>query len=221
MKDLNTKSVNEKFNAFSLRERVMVFFAVIVCFAGGLYLWVVEPFVLTSMKQHEVLTGIEREQSLVKLQIAEVHSARQASTQQEGNVEIRSLQQQLQSLDNALIEPMTQFVDPSIMPALLYQVLNQSNALEVNIAHLKSLPATPFYTDVELKNEQNASIYKHILEVKLTGNYDGIYQYLRRLEALDAPLYWHALLYEVSNYPLADVTLQIYTLSNHVDLIRN
>ncbi|TEW51670.1 type II secretion system protein GspM [Psychromonas algicola] len=221
MNNLNVKSFASKFNAFSLRERVMVFAAVIVCFAGGLYLWVVEPFVITSMKQHEQLQTIHREQSLVKLQIEQVHSAKLAGVQQKTNAEITRLQQELQSLDNALTEPLTQFVDPKMMPSVLYQVLAQSKQLKVNIEHLKSLPVSPFYTELELQNEQTAAIYKHTLEVKLTGSYDDLYQYLRRLQALEAPLYWHALLYEVSKYPLASVTLQMYTLSNHMDLIRN
>ena len=116
---------------------------------------------------------------------------------------------------------MTQFVDPTIVPSVLYQVLVQSKDLKVNIQHLKSLPVKPFYTELELQAEQSASIYQHTLEVKLTGSYDDVYQYLRRLQALETPLYWHALLYEVSKYPLANVTLQMYTLSTHADLIRN
>ena len=55
----------------------------------------------------------------------------------------------------------------------------------------------------------------------LTGNYEDVYQYLRRLQALDTPLYWHTLLYEVNKFPLANVTLQVYTLSKYSDLIRN
>ena len=94
----------------------------------------------------------------------------------------------------------------------------QSKDLKVNIQHLKSLPVSPFYTDIELQVEQSTSIYQHTLEVKLTGSYDDVYQYLRRLQVLDTPLYWHSLLYEVSKYPLANVTLQMYTLSNHADL---
>jgi len=221
MKLLNLNSLALTFNQFSLRERAMVFAAIIVCFIGGLYLWVVEPFVIDSMKQHEQLQSIQREQSLVKLQIEQVHSAQEAGIQQKNNDEIIRLQQELQSLDNALAKPITQFVDPKMMPSLLYQVLAQSKTLKVNIEHLKSLPVEPFYTELELQNEQNASIYKHILEVKLTGDYDDIYEYLGRLQALETSFYWHTLLYEVKQFPLTNVTLQIYTLSNHVDLIRN
>ena len=221
MNYLNVKSVALKFNSLSLRERAMIFLAVIACFMGGLYQWVVEPFVITSMKQYEQLQTIQREQSLVKLQIEQVHSVKQLESQQKKNDEIARLKQQLQSLDNELIEPLKQFVKPTVMSSVLYQVLAQSKDLKVEIEHLKSLPAKPFYTQGELQTEQATSIYQHTLEVKLTGSYDDVYQYLRRLEALEVSLYWHALLYEVNKYPLANVTLQIYTLSNHADLIRN
>jgi len=221
MNNLTIKSFSVIFEQLSLRERVMIFFAVFMCFAGGLYLWVIEPFVMTSITQSEQLQIIQKEQSLVRLQIEQISSFKQKDALQKRNAEITHLKQKLQSLDNQLTKPLTQFVDPKNMSSVLYQVLAKSKDLKVNIQHLKSLPVTPFYTDLELQSEPHSLIYKHTLEVKLTGSYDNVYQYLRRLETLDSPLYWHALLYEVSKYPLANVTLQIYTLSNHADLIRN
>jgi len=221
MNNLNIGAFALKFNSLSLRERVMIFVAVIACFMGGLYQWVVEPFVITSMKQHEQLQTIQREQSLVKLQIEQVHSAKKTGFEQKDSDEITRLTAQLKMLNDELAAPLTQFVEPTVMPSLLYQVLAKSQDLSVNIEHLKSLPVKPFYPILELQAEQSAAIYQHTLEVKLTGNYDDVYQYLRRLQALDTPFYWHALLYEVNKYPLANVTLQVYTLSNYADLIRN
>ena len=221
MNDLNVSSFFLKFNALSLRERMMIFAAIIVCFIGGLYQWVVEPFVITSMKQHEQLQTIKREQSLVELQIEQVLFAKQAEAKQKNNYEIIRLKEQLELLNNELAAPLTQFVDPSLMPSLLYQVLAQSIDLKVNVEYLKSLPSKLFYTDSELQKESRAPIYQHTFEVKISGSYDDVYQYLRHLQALDASLYWHSLLYEAKKYPLANVTLQIYTLSNHADLIRN
>ena len=221
MNNLNVSAFSLKFNSLSLRERMMIFVAVIVCFMGGLYQWVVEPFVITSMKQHEQLQAIQKSQSLVKLQIEQVYSAKQVGFEQKDNDEITRLKAQLQMLNNELAVPLMQFVEPTVMPSLLYQVLAKSQDLSVNVEHLKSLPVKPFYPDFELQAERNTSIYQHILEMKLTGNYEDVYQYLRRLQALDTPLYWHTLLYEVNKFPLANVTLQVYTLSKYSDLIRN
>ncbi|MCP5077110.1 MAG: MSHA biogenesis protein MshJ, partial [Psychromonas sp.] len=50
-------------------------------------------------------------------------------------------------------------------------------------------------------------------------DYNAIYQYLLNVESLQEKFYWYSLDYQVSNYPLAEVTIQIYTLSDQRDLV--
>ena len=59
---------------------------------------------------------------------------------------------------------------------------------------------------------QVSDIGRYELRLELEGSYLGTLRYLRALEALPWKFFWESVDYEVIEYPLARVTLQIYTL---------
>ena len=97
---------------------------------------------------------------------------------------------------------------------------------------LKDLYETNFFKDININFnnqiliinvEENPIIenifYKHTLEIQLMGDYNAIYQYFLNIETLPEKFYWSALTYQVTDYPLAQVIIQIYTLSDQQDLV--
>jgi len=224
MYHLINKKIAPRFNQLSLRERVMIFLAVLACFVGGLYLWVIEPCVMQSMARSDTLKRIQREQDLVHLQIEQVSSPQRNALEQQNNNDMALLTQRLAALNKQLRIPLAQFTDANAMPSALYHVLAHGDDAGVNVTSLKSLPVTPFYiapyAGNTLSDDQEVLIYRHTLELKFTATYDQTYRYLRRLSSLTIPFYWHALTFELVNYPLANVTLQIDTLSTDANLMR-
>ncbi|MDA7745889.1 hypothetical protein N8878_00970, partial [Psychromonas sp.] len=98
------------------------------------------------------------------------------------------------------------------------KVLAKSPGIKIN--YLTTLPVQSFDSQPTGDNkEKSVLFYKHSLEVQLTGDYNAVYQYLRNLEMLQDKFYWASLKYEVADYPLANITLQIYTLSDQQDLV--
>ena len=60
---------------------------------------------------------------------------------------------------------------------------------------------------------QDANIYKHGVEITVSGQYEDFLRYLDKLEALPWQLYWGDLYVDGSDYPAVRMRLLVYTLS--------
>ncbi len=98
--------------------------------------------------------------------------------------------------------------------ALLKALMNAATEIEVVAA--KALPPELVYQDPE---DANAAIYKHRLQLSLSGRYFQLRDYLKRLEQLEWSFYWQRLDYRVVETADAEVTLEIYTLSLERDYV--
>ena len=58
-----------------------------------------------------------------------------------------------------------------------------------------------------------ANIYKHGIEITLSGNYDALVAYLSRLESAPQKVLWGRLDLKVEKHPRNEMTLMLYTLS--------
>jgi MSHA biogenesis protein MshJ len=56
-------------------------------------------------------------------------------------------------------------------------------------------------------------VYKHGLEIVFQGDYNSTLSYLRKLEQLPWKFYWEEVVYEVLDYPKAQILVRIHTLS--------
>jgi MSHA biogenesis protein MshJ len=62
------------------------------------------------------------------------------------------------------------------------------------------------------------SIYRHAIQISIKGNYFALLAYLEKLQKYPGRLYWtDDFSLQVSNYPLAVVTLTVYTLSGQAN----
>lgn len=62
-------------------------------------------------------------------------------------------------------------------------------------------------------NLVTAGVYRHQVDVTVTGRYFDVLAYLNTLESMPWRFYWQHLTYSVTDFPTASVTIQVYTLS--------
>lgn len=75
--------------------------------------------------------------------------------------------------------------------------------------------AAQYYTN---GNNNEASVpseqvFRHAISLRIEGRYFDVVEYLKALEELKWRFYWEGLDYKVSQYPLATVDIELYTLS--------
>jgi MSHA biogenesis protein MshJ len=93
------------------------------------------------------------------------------------------------------------FVPPALMANALSDLLKQNNQL--TLIKLETLPVKP----------QPPLIYQHGLELHFSGTYADTLAYLTALETMPWNFVWDGINYQVKDYPIAEITLRVHTLS--------
>ncbi len=121
------------------------------------------------------------------------------------------LQAQFDGLGAELQARLGGMLAPDQAASILEQVLAPEAGLALHEVNARSEPLT--VTDTETgESVAVAGIGRYELELQLEGGYLATLNYLRALEALPWNFFWKGVAFEVTEYPKARVTLDIYTL---------
>lgn len=211
------RSYGRKFDALSMRERLMVFAAVAcaIIFLGyefGLSKPLAQGSRLTAqIQQDETETALAQQQTQILTQ----------SLAQDPNDVVRKqiaeLKKQIEERDLTVRLVQKGLVPPTRMAAVLENMLNRSRA--VQLVSLKTLPVTTLVEKPAEEEEGTAAapdehqVYKHGVEITLQGSYLDLLDYLAKLEKLPWQMFWARTQMDASDYPRVRVTLTLYTLS--------
>ena len=133
---------------------------------------------------------------------------------------LSSLELDLKGLDEKLAQAAVNLIPPQQLPEILESVIASDKRLK--LVTLQNQPAERLSTSSdasELLEDEDNVLYRHQFRMTLQGSYQATVDYLDRLEHLPWRIYWDALRYEVTDYPLATVTIDMYTLSTHKEWI--
>ena len=83
----------------------------------------------------------------------------------------------------------------------------------LTLKSLKSLDVKPLALDNDRTDVEDGGVYMHGMSIEFEGNYFNTLDYIKALEKLPWQLYWGGIEYKVTAYPLAHITLLVYTLS--------
>lgn len=209
---------SERVEAYSLRERVLLLLCVLAVIVG-LWQWLFE---LPQEQAREQL--MQQRQALandMKAQQAQLE-ALMSSGQESGAIkELASLQAERDALDESLASLSQGLISADQLPEILQEVLVSTTKLKlrrVRTLPVEELPLTATDTASEATAQQTG-VYRHSVELEVTGNYAETLAFLRRLERLPWRFYWDRLDYEVVDYPDGDIRLKVYTLSAEEGLL--
>jgi len=62
-------------------------------------------------------------------------------------------------------------------------------------------------------------IYKHGIELTLQGSYLDVLRYLAAIENIGVRFFWERVEYQVEQYPLGEVSIEVFTLSTQEQLL--
>ena len=122
-----------------------------------------------------------------------------------------SLQGDLQELESRLQARLGTLLEPEQAVEVLEQVLVRQRDMTLREVNATGKPMT----DIEMVTADNtaaAGMGRYQLQLQLEGSYLGTLRYLQALEALPWKFFWESVEFEMTDYPVARVTLDIYTL---------
>jgi len=188
-----------RIDEMTLRQRGMLFVTLSLAAVALAHMLLIEPVLV---KQKALIERSKRDQSQLSAVRAQLESViRQQETGPEQNA-LRALEQQVAAAEKALATKKDGFAAATRLPGLLKGLLGSGRA--VKLESLRVLPGTQL---------EGSPLYRHGVEMTITGTYFDLLQYLSDLERLPARLLWGSAELHAENYPEVRLTLQVFTLS--------
>ncbi|MBU1438197.1 MAG: hypothetical protein KJ930_12050 [Gammaproteobacteria bacterium] len=207
---------SERFLKLQLRERYLISYGTAL-----LLLWLGVLYVIQPMWQMHVQLKQQNRSSLqqtvgLQQQIDEVQQALSVDPDQvlQQNIDkMRTVEQQLLSQIRGVTG---RYISGEQMVQLLQDVLNQQQ--NIRLIALENLPAKAVLlpgANADKTLSDKPLLYRHSTRLTFAGPFDGLQQLLQRLEQLPWQLHWRTLDYQVKDYPVAELQLELETVSEY------
>jgi MSHA biogenesis protein MshJ len=197
-----------RLDAATVRERFLVFVAAAFVLAFAAYSMVVQPM---RAKQQRFVAQVQADQAeLLKLQASLKASLQSAAHDPDVGMRSRenALRAALKELNSRVAQEQGRFTPPESMRSVLEELLEKNRRL--SLVDLRTLPAAPLTVPGAVGTP---GLYRHGLELAVSGGYADLYEYLRALESLPSQLYWGRAELEVTQHPSITLKLTLYTVS--------
>jgi MSHA biogenesis protein MshJ len=202
------KRYAERIDNATLRERALLFGAAALALVFLVNSLLVQPL----RARHRVLGGeIARQEGELRILQSELQRLARAQDSDPDAMNRRraaQLRAELAALESNLVEEQRRFTSPQRMREVLEEMLQRNKGL--HLVELKTLPIA------DLAGAQGPAarrVYRHGVELTVSGSYLELYAYLAALERLSTQLYWGKVDMQANAYPVATLKLTVYTLS--------
>jgi MSHA biogenesis protein MshJ len=229
----NLQQWKERFDALTLRERALVLLGAL----GVLYMaWDNVLMERVRGQQKQTLTQMQKLSGQIRdidARIQSVSAALNPAGQTSAQRRLENLKSELARMNQRQEAIAVSFIRPQEMVGVLKGLLAQERGLK--LTRVQSRAAQPFVipqpASALTQNTANAkpkqqdsqngvqsaapkpTVYKHGLEIQFQGSYASTLSYLQKIETLPWRFYWDEVGYEVLDYPKAQITVKIHTLS--------
>jgi MSHA biogenesis protein MshJ len=200
-------NLQEKFEALTKREKIIVVGAILIGFWVGWDNFFYQPTQKKQLALQQQLLGLNQQITEQQLIAIKLENSSHIDPNLENRNKLTTLKAEYSRLQELMMHDKS-LVPPQLMAIALSDILSQNNQLI--LIKLDTLPVT---TLLESKQPQSNPVYKHGLAITFSGSYLNTLNYLKALESLPWHFVWESIDYQVKNYPTAETTIKAYTLS--------
>ena len=229
----------DKFSLFvngkTLRERVIILLVVVVLIYGIADLLFFGAILEKRERQINQLNGLVENNQIAQQEVQalldQMSESRLAMQRQQ-----ELLNEKLIRVDQQLASAATGFIPATLMPKVLEQLLDSSTGLVLIKLKNKPVEKITGLDEIADSNSESASkssrenttnislddktdLYRHGVELHLQGSYLATLAYLKQVESLEWRFEWDALSFDIQDYPMGVVTIEVYTYSTERDWI--
>lgn len=203
----------DRFDQLSLRERVIVLVAALLLMALVWDSLFMAPLDRARKGTLQQIDALRAEISGLDMSIEALVAQGAADPKAGSGTTADDLRAEIQELDGKLAGVTSGLIAPKEMSRVLEQVLARASRLTLRA--LRTLPPEGVVAPGTAANQSGAAaaqIYKHAVELELSGNYLDTLYFLQALEALPWRFFWERIEYTVDQHPRGTVKLRLYTL---------
>lgn len=198
----------ERIDNATLRERVLMFAAavLVLLFLGDAL--ALKPLRDAQRRLSAEITQRQAELRTIQAELQRMARTREADPDARNRERLAALRAEATVLAAQLSEEQRRFTSPLRMREVLGEMLERNKRLR--LVDLKTLPITDL---AAAQGHAGRRIFRHGVELTLTGSYLDLHGYLRSLEELSTQLYWARAEMSVTAYPAVTLKLTVYTVS--------
>ena len=214
----------EKMDGASLRERALVFAASATVLIALLNTLLIEPQLVKQRRLSSEVALRQGEMRTMQEKLQAVALARQRDPDREIRRQLDALKLKVTETEARLLEEQRKFAPPEQVGVLLGEMLSRNRKLQ--LVDMRTLPVACFAGNVAEADKTpppkaaapaapagGGQIYRHGVEITVSGSYLDLLAYLKDLEKLPNQLYWGKLDLSAAAYPQVTLKLSVYTLS--------
>lgn len=206
-----------RFNALSLRERALLAVVVIALLVTGWWHLHAQQAIATIDARKVENERISTEVSASIMAVNEIRNRIASGVHKEKQQRLMQLKVKLQQIEDELKLKTIELIDPEEMFSLMSRMIYRESGLKLQ--NLRRLDVRPAIAPVDGEEQNDAGIYRHVLEVKFSGSYANILGYLQKLEMIDQKLIWDEIEIVSDEHPDITVRLVISTLSTREEWV--
>jgi MSHA biogenesis protein MshJ len=202
------KRYAERIDSATLRERVLIFAAatLVLLFLGDALAF--RPLRVQQRRYSVEIAQRQTELRTVQSELQRLARTREADPDARNRERLAALRAEASVLNAQLAEEQRRFTSPQRMREILGEMLERNKRLR--LVDLKTLPISDLSAQ---QGHAGRRIFRHGVELTLSGSYLDLHAYLRSLEELSTQLYWARAEMNVTAYPAVSLKLTVYTVS--------
>jgi len=195
-------------------------------FLGLLYSMLLEPQMRAEQRLSATIAQKRAEAKAIEEQLTKIATSRAADPDRPRRERLAQVRAALAAIEAQIRIEERKFTAPEQMKTVVEEMLARNRAVE--LVSMQTLASTtlaegrgdkPAAPKPVAKPEPGSAtsaerlIYRHGLEVTVSGTYGDLLRYLADLERLPTQLYWSSLELDAARYPRHTMKLVVYTLS--------
>lgn len=212
-----------RFAALTQRERAVLISGCLAAILLLGHLLILQPLFAQRARLTQQITQQRTDLHALTEQIQALNQSR-SDPDAASRAQLAGLRQQLRALDDQFKQLQQVLVSPQEMADVLEDLLKRNRGLQLKALHtLPMLSVDDIVSGKAEKADKTAAapakemheawLYRHGVEITLQGSYADILVYLGELEHLPRRVYWGELKLSAETYPVAVMTVTVYTLS--------
>lgn len=202
------KRYADRIDNATLRERALLFLVAVLALVFIANYLLMKPLRDTQRRLAGEVAQRQTEVRTVQAELQRLARARDGDPDARNQERLSVLRAEAAEVGAQLAEAQRRFTSPQRMREVLEEMLERNKRLQ--LVDLKTLPVA------DLSDKQGPAgrrIFRHGIELTLSGGYLDLHAYLRSLETLSTQLYWGKAEMSVTSYPTAMLKLTVYTVS--------
>ena len=210
-----------RFNALTLRERVMVFAAVMVAAVALGHTLAIEPQLVRQKRLSSAMLQKSSEMKAFEVQLEKLVGTGQGDAGRAERERLARARVELSALESRIQAQERRFTAPAQMRRVVEGLLARNRG--VALEEMKTLAVETVTAGAPSASAAKAAatppgpseprIYRHGLQLTVSGSYLDLLAYARDLEKLPSQLYWDRVAIDAAAYPKVVMKLTVYTLS--------